>query len=247
MNLSQEHPLTLVDVGSSGGIALHWRAVKNLTVVEFEPDARAPEPLRDWPAKRLLLRTALWESAGEMDFYLTEKQQGSSLFQPNHNIFARYPKPERVAVRDARRVRVDTLTHQLESAGVEWVDFIKLDAQGAELAILKGAEKFLRHSVSGLEIEVEFLPLYGGQPLFAEVDAFVRGLGFELFELRPTQWHFGKAAHASSRGQLAFADALYFRGPEKIESVRQRQSLSALAHLYGRPDFAAFIEEVHAT
>jgi FkbM family methyltransferase len=247
MILPQEPSLTLVDVGSSGGIAPHWRGVKNLTVVEFEPDSRAPEPQRDWPAKRLLLRTPLWESAGEMDFYLTEKQQGSSLFRPNAELFERYPNPDRVRIKETRCMRVDTLTNQLETAGVEWVDFVKLDAQGAELAILKGAEKYLQHCVSGLEIEVEFLPLYHAQPLFAEVDAYVRAMGFELFELRPTQWHYGATSHPSSRGQLAFADALYFRSAERMKSARQRRSLSAIAHLYGRPDFAAFIEENHAT
>src|SRR5581483_11104853 len=86
-------PLTLVDVGSSGGIAPHWRAVKDLTVVEFEPDARAADPVRDWPAKRVLLRTPLWECAGEMDFYLTEKQQASSLFRPNRELLSDTPNP----------------------------------------------------------------------------------------------------------------------------------------------------------
>src|SRR5581483_5148968 len=100
-------------------------------------------------------------------------------------------------------------------------------------------ESFLRSSVVGLEIEVEFLPLYHDQPLFADVDAYVRSFGFELFELRPTQWNYG-ATPSPSRGQLAFADALYLRSGENL-AARQRQSLIAIANLYGRADFAAYI------
>ena len=101
MVLAADPSLTLVDIGSSGGIGSHWRKIKNLTVVEFEPDERAADPARDWPARRVLLRTPLWEKAGEMDFHLTVKQQTSSLFRPNERLFQRYPRPERVGVQEA--------------------------------------------------------------------------------------------------------------------------------------------------
>ena len=236
-------PITLVDIGSSGGIAPVWRTLRSLTVVEFEPDERAPNPQRDWPKRRIVLRTPLWESNREMDFHLTAKQQASSLFKPNTELFARYPRAERVAVNEVRKMRVDTLENQLREASVEWVDFIKLDAQGAELAILRGAERLMRACVVGLEIEVEFLPLYHGQPLFGEVDAYVRSLGFELFELRPTQWSYAAGGNETTRGQIAFADALYFRAPETLICMRQADSLKTIATLFGRPDFAAHVAQ----
>ena len=141
---------------------------------------------------------------------------------------------------------MDTLANQLSLAGVEHVDFIKLDVQGAELPILRGAEEFLRRCVVGLEIEVEFLPLYHGQPLFGDVDAYVQSLGFELFELRPTQWSYVDGEGGQTRGQLAFADALYFRSFEslnfgQIDAGRQLSALIALARLYGREDFAMYL------
>jgi len=36
------------------------------------------------------------------------------------------------------------------------VDFIKLDFEGSELDVLKGAEKVVKDSVIGLSVEVEF-------------------------------------------------------------------------------------------
>lgn len=246
MSAPADVPITLVDIGSSGGIAPQWESVRNLTVVEFEPDERAPlRPLRS-DIKRVVLRTPLWERAGVLDFHLTAKQQASSLFLPNQEIFDRYPSPERVATQRTMQIKVDTLANQLNDAGIDRVDFIKLDAQGAELNILRGSEDLLTQSVIGLEIEVEFLPLYHGQPLFGDVDEYVRSLGYELFELRPTQWKYAEGAGMKSRGQLAFADALYFRTFDSMDwndadAARKLLAFIRIAELHERADFAAHL------
>jgi FkbM family methyltransferase len=245
-------PITLVDIGSSGGIASKWRRVKNLTVIEVEPDDRAPQSAppadQNWPAKRIHLCDALWEQPGEKDFYLTAKQQCSSLFPPNEKVFSRYPNPGRVAIAETRKLRVDTLTNQLARANVDHVDFVKLDAQGAELAILRGAEDLIRNSVLGLEIEVEFLPLYQGQPLFSDIDPYVRSLGFELFELHPTPWKYAQGNGCDSPGQIAFGDALYFRDFDSFtwndaDATHRLAAMILLAELHHRPDFAAYLAE----
>ena len=96
------------------------------------------------------------------------------------------------------------------------IDFIKIDTQGYELPILKGAIKCLDH-VIGLEIEVEFVPMYKNQPLFDEVDRFVREKGFELFDIKRYYWKRGDSKNTGSqKGQLVFGDTLYFKSPEQV-------------------------------
>ena len=67
-------------------------------------------------------------------------------------------------------------------AEIQDFDAIKLDVQGAELDVLKGAQKKLSAATLVLS-EVEFIPLYENQPLFGDVDGFLRAHGFLLHHL----------------------------------------------------------------
>ncbi|MGI9436260.1 MAG: FkbM family methyltransferase [Geminicoccaceae bacterium] len=58
-------------------------------------------------------------------------------------------------------------------------DFLKLDVQGAELVVLENAMETLKH-ISIVQAEVSFVPLYKNQPLFADIDRFLREQGFML-------------------------------------------------------------------
>jgi FkbM family methyltransferase len=60
---------------------------------------------------------------------------------------------------------------------VDKADYIKLDLQGGELSVLRGASKVLEH-VLVVHIEVQFVPFYKDQPLFAELDQALRQAGF---------------------------------------------------------------------
>jgi len=80
------------------------------------------------------------------------------------------------------------------------IDLIKLDLQGYELEALKGCGDLLQKTKIVLT-EVEFVPIYKGQPLFADIDIFMRNADFRLFNLYYLS--------SVQGGQLAFADAVY--------------------------------------
>lgn len=61
-------------------------------------------------------------------------------------------------------------------------DFIKIDTQGYELEILKGAEKTMQYAEFVL-LEVSLIDIYKGCPLVAEVMAFMQAKSFVLYDI----------------------------------------------------------------
>ena len=61
-------------------------------------------------------------------------------------------------------------------------DFIKLDVQGAELLVLENALQKISNAVV-IETEVEFVEIYRNQPLFGDIQKFMRDQGFVLHKL----------------------------------------------------------------
>jgi FkbM family methyltransferase len=80
---------------------------------------------------------------------------------------------------------------------------LKIDVQGTELDVLAGAAETLR-SVDWILLELTFEPVYQDEPLFAEVDASMRAMGWRM------KWPI--SAMRSGDGHLvAQIDALYER------------------------------------
>ncbi len=61
-------------------------------------------------------------------------------------------------------------------------DFIKIDTQGYELEILKGAEKTMQQAEFIL-LEVSLIDIYKNCPMVAEVMAFMQSKGFVLYDI----------------------------------------------------------------
>ena len=96
--------------------------------------------------------------------------------------------------------------------------------------------------------------MYQDQPLFNEVDSFMRERGFHLFDLKLFYWRrkSGLGFDGNRRGQLVHGDALYFRNTEKYFNVlensgfyiRERLLKSvAIALFFGYTDYAISILE----
>ena len=126
--------------------------------------------------------------------------------------------------------------------------------------MLQGATTILR-TVQLLEIEVEFNPIYEGQPLFGDVDAFLRGQGFMLWRLdnmvhyssgegtgdvatHTTTYYDSAIYQADGRGgQLYWGHAYYARrelcpGRSSDPSPEQAKRAAAVATAAGLPDLA---------
>jgi FkbM family methyltransferase len=247
-----------VDVGARWGAAASWFRLKPLArLVGFEPDPDECARLnRGADAHETFVPVALGREDGSATLHVTRTPACSSLYPPSAAMLDRYPSlrpwmsPDRVTT-----VPLARLASWAATAGVDRVDFIKLDTQGAELDILRGAGGLLDGCL-GVEAEVMFSPLYDGQPLFADVDAFLRSRGFTLWRLdslshytdRPsdvlahtatTHYEHVPVHHPAGDGRLVWANAIYFRDRDQVRgSVRSLLGLAALLEAAGDADGA---------
>ncbi len=225
--LTQVH-LTICNVGSRkltdeddyslGG----WRFfAPNLTVFGFDADpdacAQANSKVRRqgiaWKEDHVAL--AIGNHSGMAPLYVTSHPMCSSVYPPNEAFLERfYDLPDLLRLDHETSTRTSTLDQYFESPDLPAIDVLQIDAQGAALAVLQGAEHQLSE-VLALQIEVEFSPMYVGQPLFSEVDSHLRERGFHLFDLNPSRVPRARSPiHSKTHpGQLLWGDAFYFRDP----------------------------------
>jgi len=200
--LLKEHPLTVIDVGCSGGIAPVWRLYEphlqaigvdpvvnecaRLTAQEKNPKVRylpafvgLPEnhPFNRERKGRQPTERNPWgrlSAAAATDILSQRVQQETKL--PVLNTW----QTEKLAA-----VKKYTLEELAVAQNFSDVDFIKIDIDGNDLEALLSAERLIRESpVLGLVMEVNY---YGSnlptEHTFHNTDRLMRSWGFDLFGL----------------------------------------------------------------
>lgn len=202
--------LVVADIGCRWGFAEVWKQlVPHVRLYGFDPDSAECERLRPMYEGKdvVLVAKALADVPGTRDLYLTEDPACSSLYQPDPNLTTAMPELACASETGKTLIEVTTLDEWASANHVDEIDFLKLDTQGAELDILRGGQRLLR-TVRALEVEVEFNPIYLGQPLFGDVDQCLRSLGFVLWRLS-TMVHYSryKPSLASDNDDTHFYDS----------------------------------------
>jgi len=248
-------PFGLLDIGARGGLQSPWDTIpaKYLRTTLVEPDPNEAAQLRrDWEEAGCgaVLQTALWSEEKMLKLNVNQSPGTSSVFPSNFSLLDQFPDSQRYKTISTFDVPAKTVDGIAAANGLDHIDFAKIDAQGAELAILQGGVEYFTRNLVGIEVEVEFCPLYSGQPLFSDVDVFVRGIGLELWDLRLAYWKYERGRHIPSaeKGRLVFGDALYFRPVKNLRHwlstmpMKQAQSKATMmvvaALVYGYVDYA---------
>lgn len=207
-------PLTVIDVGCRWGPADRWRQIPNVRVFGFDPDPAECERLNQQAANDPLLTyvpLALGAVPGVAQLHIAAEPACSSLYPPDEELVGLRPSLALISKVGQEEVSLETLDRWCAENNVGGVDFLKIDTQGAELDVLKGAEQTLG-SVRVVEVEVEFNPIYIGQPLFPAVDSFLRKHGFVLWRVANLT-HYGLAAGLSA---FETSESHFFDSPEPV-------------------------------
>jgi len=167
----------------------------------------------------------------------------TSLLTPNREVLELFHGfPEWGTVIGTEEVDTQRLDDIAETADI---DMVKIDIQGGELMALSHAKKRLKTTLV-IQTEVEFLPMYEGQPLFSEVEIFLRKQGFMLHRFYPTVSRVMAPLVVDNNiyaglSQLFWADAIFIRDITRLTLLSDQQLLKMAAILhdcYGSIDVA---------
>jgi FkbM family methyltransferase len=185
--LASEGIEVLLDVGANAGqYGLRMRRAGFVgRIVSFEPlsDAFAELQRRSagdprWEARRL----ALSDNDGTAEIHIAGNSTSSSLLDMGDRHLASAPESAYVGAERVQTARLDSLWEELAGDGARV--FLKLDVQGFEMHVLRGAERALAQ-LRGVQAELALAHLYEGDSPWREIVDHLARHGFELAGVEP--------------------------------------------------------------
>lgn len=195
----------VLDVGANEGqYAAELRRLGFVgDIVSFEP---IPEVCTRLRANRAgdtrwqLHEFALGSADGTAEIQIGAQSATSSLLAPSEYLVRQAAGARSVRTERVRVARLDGVFDRAWEGRKIW---LKLDTQGFEQEVLRGAVATLP-KVRILQLELSLRPLYVGEPAFLEVAGGLAGQGFDLVGLEP-----GFVEEAT--GRLLQSDVLFAR------------------------------------
>jgi len=234
-----KRPIRIVDVGAQSlGAGTHpydgLLKICDPEIIGFDPLAqRLLERAESEPSSRLTLLPYAVGDGGTYTFYVNNEDANSSFFPLDELHNARFNHISQLRTVQTTQMTTRRLDEVLPEGPV---DFLKLDTQGAELMILKGAERTLSQTAT-VHCEVMFSAMYVGEPLFPAVQEHLLSKNFELIDLLVSvRYSYLTPSGRSAPDRLLWADAVFFRKTDDPETQRI-QALIAAA-VYQKPTLA---------
>jgi FkbM family methyltransferase len=202
--LFDNQSIIIFDVGAHDGrsIDLYKKKFSNSTIFSFEPTPKTFSILKkntENLEKVNLYNEALTFFVGQTSFYINNSSLTNSLLESSisdDNFIDATRTKEKITV------NTNTIDNFCSKNTIDKINILKIDAQGADLDVLKGAIGMLKNkSVDLIYIEVEFVQLYENQPLFHDISHFLSEYGYNLYSLYNLS--IGK------NGQMIYGDAIF--------------------------------------
>jgi FkbM family methyltransferase len=233
-------PTVCVDVGASYYPHVRWGVFLNAPETRWlavEPNEKNIGYVRDWPyaCNIKACTTGLSQYGGTQTLYITNVESGSSLLPPvitaamRHrvrNLGYYFPVTERL-------IKTLTLLEALGDLADGTPVCMKLDTQGTELSILKGAQTlFDERLIVGIEMEATLLaePVMAGSGKFWQACQYLEAQGMELLHLNPIPAIGRRGRIAKGRNTyLNECDAVFALRPDLAADLPVERRASLLA------------------
>ena len=227
----------MVDIGSSGAGHAPWNSIAAGSIgIGFDPDGREPDHAF---AKRfhraITVDKAITtdDSTNESVFYLTAYPFCSSILEPDLEALSVYLFRDLFKVERRVRAGSTSLNRVINELALPAIDWLKVDAQGLDLAIIKSlsAENFSR--VLAVDTEPGLVNAYKGEALFGSLHQYLLDSGFwlssftyqECPRVRPKSVREiaalvnlpEAAVRACLRSSPTAAEARYLRSPDSLD------------------------------
>jgi FkbM family methyltransferase len=210
-------------------------------VYGFEPNPDALAQLNSKKGPNETYVSSVVYDGNEQELKICKAQGMTSLLEPNAELLSYLHKfPEWGEVQE----RVSTPTVRLDEVKeIKNIDYLKIDIQGGELEVFRNGINRLSDCLV-IHTEVEFLPMYQGQPLFSEVELFLRERGFTFHRFAPLVSRIVQPMliNNDARGQLSqvtYADAVFIKDFTKFDqlSLEGLKKIALILHdIYGSFD-----------
>lgn len=246
-NWEIEEMISVVDIGANpiDGEPPYFNLLKDnkVKVTGFEPQKEALEKLIQMKSENETYLPYAVGDGNEATLYICHASGMTSTLKPNFEVlnqFQGYPQWAKVKKEEKiKTVRLDDLSELTE------IDWLKIDIQGGELSVFKNAEKKLKNTLI-IQTEVNFIQLYENQPLFSEIDQWMREHGFTLHTLLEERKRLYAPMVINNQvhngiNQLTTADAIYIKNERNIAKLTTKQKKKMayiLHHAYGSYDIS---------
>lgn len=236
-----QRPL-VVDVGArSGMLELPSSYTNRANLIGFEPNpvehekliAHDTDPVRAGHrpppfADEKYLDKAIWDREGSETLVITNGPGTPTLMGAADRTLTSnmYLEGQKLSFYDAALQSVDEETIQTQrldeliSQGTT-IDFLKIDVEGAELRVLKGASGLLsRRDVLVIRSEFVTVPYYKEHPILGDQHLFLHEFGFRLIDidLGAARYTRGptRIPRIADRTLLYGGDAVYILDPDRV-------------------------------
>src|SRR3989344_6130606 len=224
------YPMSVIDVGARGGFEKQWYIYGSQgRRIGFESSIEECDSLNSVKTDphTQYYPIALHRRRGFKTFNVQQHIASSSFYKSDQGFVSRFPGWKDLIPNKTERLATTDLDSFVKRELISQIDFIKLDIEGAELEVFKGAKKTLQGSL-GISTEAVFYPWRKGMPTFTDIDLFLRKFGFILFDLPIFHWtrktlsplmFTDGVLGPSERGQAIWTQAIYLR-----DAVRELES-----------------------